>query len=118
MATKDDLGKRGEALACVWAERRGWRVVDRNWRGPGGELDLIAWDGMTLVVVEVKTRSPLSFGSPFEAITATKLHRLRSLAGSWLADHEVRADHVRIDVVGVLWPAGETPRLMHEAGVG
>ena len=118
MATKDELGKRGEALACVWAERRGWRVGDRNWRGPGGEREVIAWDGDTLVAVEVKTRSSLAYGSPFEAITPVKIRRLRSLVGSWLAENEVRAQHVRIDALAVVWPSGRTPQVMHEAGVG
>ena len=57
MRTKDELGRRGEALASRYLEEAGFRVIDRNWRCPLGDIDVVAVDGATLVVVEVKTRS-------------------------------------------------------------
>ena len=70
MAQKDELGRRGEQVAAEWLQERGYTLVDRNWRCPAGELDLILRDGSTMVFAEVKTRSSLEFGHPFEAITS------------------------------------------------
>jgi putative endonuclease len=79
-------------------------VLDRNWRCEVGEIDIVARDGDTLVVCEVKTRSGTGYGSPLEAVTEAKARRLRALAARWLADRRVRPRGVRIDVVGVLLP--------------
>ena len=75
------LGTYGEHLAAQHLVRAGMVVLDRNWRGVGGELDLVLRDGRTLVICEVKTRSSTAFGSPLEGVTATKAARLRRLAG-------------------------------------
>lgn len=118
MAEKDALGRRGEDLAASWALEQGWQVLARNWRGEGGELDLVAQDGDELVVVEVKTRSGTAFGDPIAAVTPAKVARLRRLTGLWLAAHEVRPRGVRLDVIGILWPRGGPPLLTHVPGVG
>jgi putative endonuclease len=114
MAAKDDLGRRGEQRAVEHLTALGWQILDRNWRCPLGELDIIADDAGTTVVVEVKTRSGLGFGHPLDAVTPRKLARLRRLAGAWCAAHpvtsaEARGDGrgaerrlLRIDVIGVL----------------
>ncbi len=108
MAAKDDVGRRGERLAAQLLHDEGYTVLARNWRGRGGELDLVALDGRTLVAVEVKTRSTELFGHPAEAVTPRKVARLRRLTGQWLAEngHEVRHRfrEVRIDVVAVTLP--------------
>ena len=106
------LGRYGEDRAARWYESHGYTVVDRNWRTPSGELDLVVVggpdDAPELVVVEVKTRSSSRFGSPLEAVGRDKQRRLRRLAGEWLAARwpEVGGDRrpaaVRIDVVAVL----------------
>lgn len=106
MARKDDLGRAGEQLAVDHLEALGWRIVARNWRCSIGEIDIVALDGATTVVVEVKTRSGVGFGHPLEAVTPVKLARLRRLAGAWCAAREAegepRSRGVRIDVVGVV----------------
>ena len=80
-------------------------LLDRNWRCPAGEIDLVLRDGDDLVVCEVKTRSGLSFGTPHEAVDATKLARLQELAVRWLAEHEIpHPPGIRIDLVAVLRP--------------
>lgn len=107
MRAKDAVGRYGERVAAAHLEARGLQVLDRNWRGPSGELDLVAMDGDELVVVEVKTRRSDAFGHPAEAVTRAKLGRLRRLAGQWLAAHDVRPRSVRVDVVAVhVAPAG------------
>ncbi len=96
------LGAAGEDLAAAWYGQRGYQVVARNWRCKQGELDLILRKGPTVVFCEVKSRSSLAFGSPFEAVTAEKRRRLRRLAAAWLDASEVGAAQIRFDVVGVL----------------
>jgi len=93
-------------------------VLDRNWRCPLGELDLVLRDGRTLVVCEVKTRSSTRYGSPLEAVTEQKAARLRRLAARWLAEHAVHPEDVRIDLVGVLASDPRKPLVDHVRGVG
>lgn len=102
MRAKDALGAEGEQVAAEYLKRRGCLVLARNWRGPRGEVDIVARDGNTLVVCEVKTRSGVGYGSPFEAVTATKAARLRGLAADWLCGQDGVYGDVRVDVVGVV----------------
>lgn len=113
MAAKDELGHRGEDLAAAFLERAGLQVVQRNWRCVQGEIDVVAREGDELVFVEVKTRSSTAFGHPFEAITVQKLARLRRLASAWCVAHEPRAGRIRIDVIGIIAPAGAEPVIEH-----
>ena len=92
-------------------------VLDRNWRGVGGELDLVLRDGDTLVVCEVKTRSSTSWGAPLEAVGRRKADRLRRLGAQWMSAHGVRVPDVRIDLVGVLRTA-DGPVVEHVRAVG
>lgn len=117
MAAKDDVGRDGERLAREWLERQGLEIVDANWRCPLGELDIVARDGDVLAFVEVKTRSSTAFGHPAEAVTTGKLSRLRRLAGAWLAEHEVHASGMRIDVVAILRRPGRPTLVEHVTGV-
>ncbi len=115
------LGRTGETLAARHLQARGWRIVARNWRcatrDVRGEVDIIAWDGATLVFCEVKTRRDAAAGGPFAAVTHRKRARLRGLAASYLATAGAAA-HVRFDVVGVLLPtAGRPARVRHMPGV-
>ena len=117
MRAKDAVGRYGERVAAAFLVERGWQVLDRNWRGPSGELDIVALDGDELVVVEVKTRTGDRFGHPAEAVTATKLARLRRLTGQWLASHDVRPRGVRIDVLAVHAGGAGAARVEHLVGV-
>ncbi|WP_025157467.1 YraN family protein [Leifsonia aquatica] len=117
MAEKDELGRRGEAVAAGWLEAAGWVVLDRNWRCPIGELDLVLADGRTTVFVEVKTRSSVAFGHPFEAITPIKRSRLRRLVAEWCHEHGPVRGEIRIDAVAVTDAWSSTPTVEHLAGV-
>jgi putative endonuclease len=101
---KDSLGRYGEDVAARHLVSDGFVVLERNWSCELGELDIIARDGDVLVACEVKTRSSLSHGSPFEAVTERKLHRVQRLALRWLRESGVRPASVRVDVVCVLRP--------------
>jgi putative endonuclease len=105
MAAKDDLGRRGEELVASYLLARGLSILDRNWRCPQGEIDLVALDGGETVFVEVKTRSSVAFGHPLEGITVPKLARLRRLAAAWCEAHPGSYDRIRIDAVGVIAPS-------------
>jgi len=120
VAAKDVLGEMGEQLAAELLQEQGLEVLARNWRCREGELDIVARDSQAdaIVFVEVKTRSSDRFGHPAEAITHTKLHRLRVLAARWLAEHDVRAAAVRIDVVAIVRRAGQAPSIEHLRAVG
>ncbi|MFB2582234.1 YraN family protein [Herbiconiux sp. P15] len=116
MKEKDALGRRGEGIAAEHLANAGFRIVERNWRCPVGEIDIVARDGPELVVVEVKTRSSVAYGHPFEAITPAKLKRLHLLAAAYLAAHpELRSVRTRIDVLGVIAPSrgGAAPSVEH-----
>ncbi|HVQ88428.1 MAG TPA: YraN family protein [Actinomycetes bacterium] len=115
MRAKDALGRYGEDVATRHLQEQGYVVLDRNWRCEVGEIDIVARDGDTLVVCEVKTRRGTGFGSPLEAITPSKAARLRRLAACWLRAHDVRPRTIRIDVVGVLGGQG-TPAVEHIRG--
>lgn len=124
MKAKDLLGRTGEELAVGHLAAAGYQILERNWRCRQGEIDVVARDGDTLVVVEVKTRSSLDFGHPFEAVSAAKLARLCLLAAAWARAHAVSARSWRVDAVSVLLPAGDgpgdrpAPVIEHLLGIG
>ncbi|MGY2746106.1 YraN family protein [Arthrobacter sp. UYCu723] len=118
MRAKDVLGRRGEELAAEYLEAQGMRVVDRNWRCPEGEIDIVALDGDALVIAEVKTRKSLDYGHPFEAVGVDKLARLHRLASAWCRDHELRMPLRRVDVIAVLDDGIGDPAVEHLKGVG
>ncbi len=83
MTRTQALGRSGEELAVDHLLAQGYSILDRNWRCSQGELDIVARDGSTTVVVEVKARSGSRYGHPLDAITPVKLARLRRLAAAW-----------------------------------
>lgn len=80
------LGRYGEEVAARRLAEGGLCILERNWRCAEGELDIVALDGDTLAICEVKTRSERGFQQPAEAIDQTKADRLRHLAERWLAE--------------------------------
>lgn len=107
------IGAYGEHLAGEYLTGLGYAVLDRNWRCAQGEIDIVARDGRCLVFCEVKTRRSTAFGTPVEAVTPAKAARLRRLAVQWVREHRVRVAELRIDVVGVLCPAGAAAQIEH-----
>jgi putative endonuclease len=95
------LGKTGEDLACQELERRGYAIVARRYRRRGGELDIIARDGKTMVFVEVKAREGRAFGEASEAVTAHKRLKITQLALDYLMRHRLTNCPCRFDVVSI-----------------
>ncbi|TAM93190.1 MAG: YraN family protein [Jatrophihabitans sp.] len=119
MRVKDAVGRFGEQLAERHLVSAGMTVLDRNWRCPEGELDLVVRDGPTIAFVEVKTRSTLAFGHPAEAVTARKAARIHRLAMRWLARWQRENGSVaaiRFDLVSVVRLAPGGPSVVHLPG--
>jgi putative transposase len=102
------LGDYGEDLAAAALKHQGYKILERNYVTPLGEIDLIARQGEVLVVVEVKTRKSTRFGSPQEGVSVTKQGRLRRLAEYYLKANRLTGSPVRFDVVAVTL-AGDEP---------
>ena len=95
------LGEIGEDLAVRELEARGYAVLARRYRWRGGEIDIIATDGPTVVFVEVKARDGRYFGEAAEAVTALKQQRLVATARDFLARKRLHDVPCRFDVVAV-----------------
>ena len=93
------FGAEGEAAACAYLERRGYRILARNARADRVELDIVAERGGVLVFVEVKTRRGAGWGSAAEAVDAHKRARIARGAHAWLRASERRPRRIRFDVV-------------------
>ncbi|HVT65332.1 MAG TPA: YraN family protein [Mycobacteriales bacterium] len=116
MRAKDQLGTDGENFALRHLVGAGFDIVQRNWRCDAGEIDIVAIDGNTLVVVEVKTRSSTDFGLPAEAVTWRKAAKLRELAVRWVRENPCRMP-IRFDVISIVMPRNGRTELQHYRGV-
>lgn len=99
------LGRRGEDIAHRYLQRNGLQVVERNWMKGGvkGEVDIVAWDGERLVLVEVKARSTAEFGSPERAIDQVKLRCLRNAAFYFTRRWDIPLASARLDLVTIVF---------------
>jgi putative endonuclease len=93
------LGVEGEIRAAAFLARRGYRIVARNVRAGGVEIDIVALRGRLVVFVEVKTRRSRIFGPPEAAVDARKQARLVRGAAAWLQAHRGLARRTRFDVI-------------------
>src|SRR5262245_51582059 len=98
---RQPLGKIGEDLACEELQRRGYAILARRFRRRGGELDIVARDGRTIVFVEVKTREGCEFGAGAESVTLIKRRRMASVALDYMARHQLVECPCRFDVVSI-----------------
>ena len=108
---RQDLGRRGEAIARAHIERLGHVVVATNYRSRVGEVDLVTEKDGAIVFVEVRARSGPSMGLPEESITPTKRGHLVASAQEYLQEHGVQDRQWRIDLVAVEFNRGRPPRI-------
>jgi len=101
------LGKLGEDLAVAELERRGYAILARRYRRRGGELDIVARDGTTVVFVEVKTRDGDEFGDGNDAVTPLKQRRMTQTAVDYMMRHRLTGVACRFDVVSIRVDAGQ-----------
>jgi putative endonuclease len=100
------LGRLGEQIAERHLKRRGYRILERNFRASGVEIDLVAMDGETLVFVEVKTRRTARAGKPEEAVIPYKQRHLRRAGEIYALRHRAHDCPMRFDVVAILEDSG------------
>lgn len=117
MGRRQEIGRYGEDVAARYLTEQGIAVLVRNWRCRLGEVDIVARDGDSLVICEVKTRSGTGYGSPLEAVTPVKLGRLHRLAAEFLRESGLRVPQVRIDCVAVLRSPRGRAVIDHRRGV-
>jgi putative endonuclease len=102
--SKQALGKEGERIAEQYLKRKGYKLIERNYRCVLGELDLIVLDRRVLVFVEVKTRTDHGFGSPLEAVEFRKQQKMIKVAQYFLSQKGLHQREARFDVVGISGP--------------
>ncbi len=107
--TRQDLGRRGEALARARLDSLGYSIIDSNFRTRAGEIDLVAERGGAIVFVEVRSRSGPSMGLPEESITARKRDHLIAAAQQYLQEHGAQDRQWRIDLAAVEFHRGRPP---------
>ncbi len=101
MMKRIETGALGEKIACAFLKKRGYRIIETNFRCREGEIDIVARQRDCLVFVEVRTKTSLDFGTPEESITAAKRRKMRVTARRYRQSHEKLPESWRIDFVAV-----------------
>jgi putative endonuclease len=99
--TKDELGNWGEEYSVVYLQKKGYEVVERNYRFQKNEIDIIAKFGNNLIIVEVKTRQTAEIGEPWRAVTKSKQKQIIKVANQYVQAHQIDLD-VRFDIVSIV----------------
>lgn len=94
-------GDLGEEYAVKLLQKKGYKIIDKNFRSKFGEIDIIAKEGDTLVFVEVKTRWSKKYGKPEEAVTPSKIVKIKKTADYYCLTHSTLPKRMRIDVVAI-----------------
>ncbi len=109
-------GRLGEELAADRLESEGYRILERNYRCPFGEMDIVARDGESIVFVEVKSRRSARYGDPQAAVGVRKQETLSRIAQYYLKERNLRGCPARFDVVAVrILPEGNRVELIRNA---
>ena len=117
-SSNQSIGIFGEEKVGEYLLAHGYEIIERNWRIREGEIDIVALSKKGVFsFIEVKTRSSVAFGHPFEAINNEKAHRLQRLALAWLATHKCFGCDYSIDVAAVLISTDGTFTIEYRAGV-
>lgn len=99
--SNQSTGNYGETLACEYLKKRGYEIIERNYRIRGGEIDIVAMDEEYMVFIEVKTRSSHDFGLPVESITPWKIRHLLKAAQFYLLKIDWGNGPFRLDFVSI-----------------
>ncbi|MFZ0659365.1 MAG: YraN family protein [Candidatus Binataceae bacterium] len=111
-AARFRFGREGEKMAERHLRRLGYRIVERNYRAAGAEIDIIAMDGETIVFVEVKRRTSTAAGTPEEAVDAAKQEQIRRAAEAFVEHYRAAERDARFDVVAIV-DDGRKRRIQH-----
>ena len=109
------IGSLGEEIAANFLTTRGYRILERNFRCKGGEVDIIAREPLekSLVFIEVKARRGLSYGVPQLAVTPFKQRQISKAALTWIAKNNQHNQNARFDVIAILLDAGGRHTVEH-----
>lgn len=99
----NNLGRIGEDIACEYLINHDFKIVDRNFRSKFGEIDIIAQKGNTVFFIEVKTRSNLKKGMPYEAIHTHKIHQLQKASTYFLMQHNYKNLKYTLSAFSIVW---------------
>lgn len=112
MATHNELGKRGEEIACRYLEKKGYRVLEQNWHFKRKEIDLIAIRNGILVFAEVKTRIGDRHGFPEESVNWRKQKFLQSASAAYLGRMNYE-EEIRFDIVSITFKPDGSYEIYH-----
>jgi putative endonuclease len=112
MAAHNELGRWGEDLAAAFLEEKGYELIERDWKSGHHDLDIVAKDGSTLVIVEVKTRRNRLYGNPEESIDYRKRRSLLSAINHYTKSHRIYSN-VRFDIISIVGNIGEKSEIDH-----
>ncbi|MFN3740871.1 MAG: YraN family protein [Thermodesulfovibrionales bacterium] len=109
-----DRGLKGEALAISYLKKKGYKILEKNYRTKFGEIDIIASKDDVVVFIEVKTRSTDAFGAPEESVTTEKQERIKKAALYYLKNLRT-IPALRFDVISILYPVKlkQEPQIEH-----
>jgi putative endonuclease len=108
-----ELGKSGEDVAIEYLKKKKFKIVNRGFRFLRGEIDIIAYDGDTLVFIEVKTRKSIEFSHPEESVTPAKRKQLRRVAQGYLLRNQIQDVECRFDVISLTFDELEGYAVKH-----
>ena len=112
MAAHNELGKWGEDRAAEYLERKGYTIIERDWKSGRRDLDIVAKNGNVIVFVEVKTRRNSLYGQPEEAVDYRKLQSLQQAINHYIKFRQIRQE-VRFDIISVVGTIGTEPDIQH-----
>ncbi len=110
------LGNRGEQAAASYLMAHGYQILERNYRCPVGEIDIVASRGTTVIFVEVKTRRSLAYGRPCEAVDYRKQQKIIKTASWYIQGHNLSGRSLRFDVLEVFAQPGGSMQVNHIQG--
>ena len=112
MAAHNELGKWGEDLAADYLQRKGYTIIERDWKSGKRDLDIIAQDGNVIVFVEVKTRRNRLYGEPEESVDYHKLQNLQQAISHYVKFKHIRQE-IRFDIISIVGTVGTDPDIQH-----
>lgn len=112
MAAHNELGKWGEDLAADYLQRKGYTIIERDWKSGRRDLDIVAKNGNVIVFVEVKTRRNSLYGQPEEAVDYRKLQSLQQAINHYIKFRHI-SQEVRFDIISIVGTIGSEPDIQH-----
>lgn len=101
------IGAKGEDIASSYLTSKGYRIIDRNFQTKLGEIDIVTEKGEFIIFIEVKYRSNLSFGYPYEAVNSHKLFKLKKMVEVYMVVNKIKKQ-AKVEVLSIWEENGET----------